>query len=86
MNQEDLRDMLRRRPFQPFRLHLTDGSHYDVRHPDMAIPFRRTAVLGVGGQPEQGLPERAVTITLLHIVSVEDLETPAGSAQPGQEA
>ncbi len=77
MNQEDLRDLLRTRPFQPFRLHLTDGSHYDVRHPDMVIPFRRFAVVAVGGRPEEGLPERPVTIALLHIVRVEPLEVSA---------
>ncbi len=81
MNQEDLRDLLRTRPFQPFRMHLTDGTSYDIRHPDMALTTRRTVIVGVGGQPDQGLPERAVTVALIHIVRVEPLETPAQAAQ-----
>jgi hypothetical protein len=82
MNQEDLRDLLRARPFHPFRLHLTDGSTFDIAHPDLMIPGRRAAVLGVGGQPELGMPDRFVTITLLHIVRVETLE----QSQTGNQA
>jgi hypothetical protein len=84
MNQEDLRDRLRVRPFQPFRLHLTDGSYFDVSHPEMMIATRRTAILGLGGQLDQGLPERAVTISLLHIVRAESREAGAGSGQANQ--
>ena len=37
MRLEDVREFLRRRPFQPFRLTLTDGRTYDVMHPELAI-------------------------------------------------
>ncbi len=84
MSQEDLRDLLRARPFQPFRLHLTDGSHYDVMHPELVIPFKQVALVAVGGQPELGLPERAVTVSLLHILREEPLETVSGPGQSSQ--
>ncbi len=74
MNAEDLRDILRTRPFIPFRLYLTDGSSYDVRHPEMLIVFRRIAVLALG-EPAEGVYERPVTISLVHIVRVEPVET-----------
>ncbi len=80
MSPEDLRALLQARPFQPFRLYLTDGSFFDVRHPDLAMPTRRTVVIGIGGSDL--IPDRAITLALIHIVRIELLETPAGAAQP----
>lgn len=34
---EDILEMLRATPFEPFRVYLTDGAVYEVRHPDRAI-------------------------------------------------
>ncbi len=34
MNTEKLMDMQRAEPFQPYRIHLADGRHRDVRHRD----------------------------------------------------
>jgi len=34
MEIEGLRTALRRAPFRPFRMFLSDGSHHDVMHPD----------------------------------------------------
>jgi hypothetical protein len=77
MNQQDLRDLLKQTPFQPFRLHLTDGRSFAVPHPEMVLPLPRSAVVAVGGEPDHGLYERAVTIVLLYIVRVEPLEVTA---------
>ena len=35
MAPEDLRDLLRKQPFEPFRLVMTDGVGLDIRHPDL---------------------------------------------------
>jgi hypothetical protein len=35
MTAEELRDTLREQPFEPFRIVLTDGATYDIRHPDL---------------------------------------------------
>ncbi|MEX1016927.1 MAG: hypothetical protein WDZ31_09280 [Phycisphaeraceae bacterium] len=34
---ETLHEMLRQRPFQPFRIVLTSGDKYDVHHPDLVV-------------------------------------------------
>ncbi len=34
MTIEQLRKMHESRPFQPFRIHMADGRHLDVRHPE----------------------------------------------------
>lgn len=83
MRMEDVRDHVRREPFQPFRLTLTDGRTYDIHHPELAMVGRSAVAVGL---PRPGDPEpiydRLVTISLLHIMQIEALEgvPPAGSA------
>jgi hypothetical protein len=70
---EDVEKKLRRQPFQPFRLYLSDGTAYDVRHPELVLLGRRSLVLGLTGRPEDTLYERTVDVDLLHIVRMEHL-------------
>jgi len=37
MTAQDLLEVLRARPFTPFRIHGTDGRVREVRHPDEAL-------------------------------------------------
>ena len=60
MAPEGLRESLRQQPFEPFRLVMTDGEAYDIRHPDLLWVGRRSAYVGLTGQPGQTLFERAV--------------------------
>ncbi len=71
MPTEDLQRKLRRQPFQLFRMYLSDGAVYDVRHPELVLLGRRSLVLGVAGTPEDTLYERTVDVDLLHIVRME---------------
>ncbi len=77
MSPEDLRDLLRAQPFRPFRLYLTDGSSYDIWHPDDAITSRRILAVGIGGDPSQGVFDRIAQLSILHIVRIEPLEVPS---------
>lgn len=72
MRPEDILKLLRKRPFDPFRIHLSDGSAFDVRHPELAIVERSTVVIGVPG-PEglEGPVERTVLCSLVHITRAE---------------
>ena len=40
MNAEAIRDLLKRQPFRPFVIHLSNGETYEVRHPEFAMPTR----------------------------------------------
>ncbi len=82
MRPEELMGLLRKRPFTPLRLHMTDGHTYDILHPEAMMVFRSYAVIGLRPDPETGLPERAEFCALLHIVRVEELPpvAAAGSA------
>jgi hypothetical protein len=73
MRPEDVRERLRKRPFQPIRLFLSDGAHYDVRNPDVLIVGRTEVILGSpGGNGD--LPERFASIDPLHIVRIEPID------------
>jgi hypothetical protein len=73
MRAEDLMQLLRRRPFNPLRIHLTDGKTYDIRHPDMALVLRQYVDIGVRPDPESGVLESVERCSLLHVVRVEEL-------------
>jgi hypothetical protein len=73
MRPEELRTLLRRRPFVPLRIYFTDGSTFDVRHPEMALITRSTVEIGQEETEGSGIADRVVYCTLIHIVRVEDL-------------
>jgi len=75
MRPEDVREFLRRRPFRPFRLTLTDGRTYDVMHPELAIVDRSWMQVGLArpGDPEN-IAERLSSVSLLDIMQIEPLE------------
>ncbi len=70
---EELKDTLREQPFQAFRIVLTDGEKYDIRHPDLLWVGKRTAWVGITARPDEALHDRAIKVDLSHIVRVEPL-------------
>ncbi len=77
MAPEELASAVRRRPFVPFRLTLTEGGSYEVRHPELCMPSRRSALIGLNPSNETDLLfDRSVTIDLLQIVNLEPLDAP----------
>jgi hypothetical protein len=84
MPPEELLRHLQRRPFEPFRIHLTDGSAFEVRHPEMVLPALLTAEIGLPQNPAVPIAARIVTVALAHIVRLEPL--PAAAAAKGNGA
>jgi hypothetical protein len=79
MHPDELFAAVRRRPFVPLRLHVSDGSAYDLRHPDSILVTRRSVILALPGDLDV-IPERAVTIALVHVTRLEEIDgTPAGT-------
>ncbi len=74
MRPQDILDLLHRKPFEPFRLYLSDGSAFDVRHPELAMVGRSTVVVGI---PARDTPEpvfdRLVNCALIHITRTEPI-------------
>lgn len=73
MAPEQLRDLLRRQPFLPIRLHISDGTSYDIRHPDKALLTRSTIDVGIEEEPGSGIADSIVYMPLGHVVKAERL-------------
>jgi hypothetical protein len=84
MAPEELRSPLKTQPFEPFRLVMTDGTGYEIRHPDLLWVGRRTAMVGLTGDPGQTFYERAIKVDLLHVIRLEPLEKTPSAGKDGQ--
>ncbi len=80
MTRTDLARRVRQHPFVPFRLVLTDGTAYEVRHPDFIMVGRDSVVIGLPGEQEQDFYETSVLVDLFHVVKLEPIPAPAASA------
>jgi hypothetical protein len=76
MRAEELAQLIRRKPFQPLRLHLTSGQTYDIRHPEFIIIQRQSAEVGVDPDPNTGVVDRVEYISLLHVVRAHNIDSP----------
>lgn len=72
MSVSAIKDQLTRKPFEPFRVVLSNGDAYEVRHPEMALLLRNGIYVGVPDK-QNDLPERAVWCSLLHVAAIEPL-------------
>ena len=71
MNLQTFRDLLSAHPFRPFRLMMSGGQTYEVRHPEMAFLSRSSIYVGV--DVEDGVPAEFRICSLLQVVSVEPI-------------
>lgn len=72
MRPADILQLVRARPFQPFRVSISDGTEFDVRHPELAIVGRSVVVIGIPGPDGPNGPvERFVNCALVHITRTE---------------
>ncbi len=68
-----LREYLDQRPFVPIRLHLTDGSHHDIPHPEFAWQVGKrlyVARLVQGRSPDEPAVKE---LALAHITHIEPI-------------
>ena len=76
MRLTQIRSQLERQPFRPFRICLSDGSHHDVRNPNLVFLTRSTVMIGVL-EDDEGFPDRVVYCDALHISRLEPIEPAA---------
>ncbi len=70
MRVSEIEKQLRHRPFLPFRLRMSDGSAYDVRHPEMLM-VSRTIVALATHKPRARQPDGIVLCDPVHIIRIE---------------
>ncbi len=69
MNMETIREWLNRASFEPFVLRMSNGEIHEVRHPEnVALGKNRIIVV----DPTH---DRAVHLSLIHVNSIEALQT-----------
>jgi hypothetical protein len=73
MTAETFREILKRTPFEPFRVVMSSGESYDIMHPEMVLVAARSLVLAI---PDSSHPEgeRLAFCSYLHIAHVEMLK------------
>ena len=77
MTIQTFRDVLAKRPFRPFRIIMSSGMSYEVRHPEMAWLTKTDLLVGIGDEDDE-VPAEFKMCSLLHITAIEPL-TPANS-------
>jgi hypothetical protein len=80
MTLQTFRDLLAERPFKPFRLVMSSGKTYEVRHPEMAWLTRTDILVGVG-DTDDVTPAEYRTCSLLHVNSVEPVSLAESAEQ-----
>lgn len=78
MTVQTFRELLTKRPFQPFRLVMSSGQTYEVRHPEMAWLTRSDILVGID-QTDEGVPAEFKICSLLHVTSIEPISSNGGS-------
>jgi hypothetical protein len=68
MSAAEVRQLLNRDPFEPFRFHLTSGDTYEVRDPNSVAVGARRVFIAVPAT------DRFVFFPYLHIAAIETVE------------
>ncbi len=74
MRPADILKQVKGKSFVPFRMHLSDGSHYDVRHPEMIIVSHTVVSVGIYGSSDPTMPEFVVMCDPIHITRLEPID------------
>lgn len=75
MRPDDLRRVLRRQPFLPFRLCLVDGTDYEFRHPEnVLVEWSTLTIPGRVANFPGALADQEVIVALLHVSRMEPIE------------
>ena len=72
MTVQTFRNLLTQRPFKPFRLVMSSGQTYDVRHPETAMLTKTDILVGVD-TADDGVPAEFQICSLLHVSAIEPL-------------
>jgi len=74
MRPDDVMELLRQKPFRPFRIYLSDGTVYTIRHPDQVAVGRSALALALAASddPDQ-LVDPVLRVALLHITRLEPI-------------
>src|SRR5438874_9358880 len=81
MSPNEILAEMRGQPFEPKRICVSDGSEYDIYHPDMCMVLLTSIVVGIKGDTPPGIYEQAVRIDCRHVTGILPLPV---TNPPGQ--
>ena len=82
MTVQSFRELLSQRPFKPFRLVMSSGQSYEVRHPETALLTRESILVGIDDS-DDGVPAEFKICSLLHVTAIEPLSSSARQVSDG---
>lgn len=83
MRPDDIRTHLRRQPFQPLRIYISDGSKYEVRHPELMLVTRTEVVIALDPGSDK-IPEHKIFCDPVHITQIEPVNGHRRKRSQGQ--
>lgn len=81
MTVQTFRELLAQRPFKPFRLVMSSGQAYEIRHPEMALLTRTDILIGIG-ESDDGVPAEFRICSLLHVTAIVPVSARTSEPQP----
>ena len=74
---QDIVDTLKKQPFRPFRIHVTDGAHFDVHHPEFVM-VTTNQIMVFTPFPNYPYPafQNYDSVAMIHVTRLEFLESP----------
>lgn len=73
MTADELIELLEELPFQPIKLHLSDGRMREIRHPEMAIVSETLVAIGVPRDEDSRIATKITYCSLPHVVEAEPI-------------
>jgi hypothetical protein len=78
MNAEAIQELLHRRPFEPFEVHLSNGEIHQISNPEFAVVLKSNVFIGY---PDS---DRFALCSLLHIASLQRLQPEEDGSRRGE--
>lgn len=85
MRAADVLEYLRQSPFVPFRIHVTDGTVYEIRHPELVkVGMTKADVYFPKDDSLHAMVLRRESVSLAHMIRLEPLEQDTAAGSNGQ--
>jgi hypothetical protein len=78
---KEVLDRVKREPFIPFRIVMSSGEAYEIRHPELVMVGRREIIVGTPAQDDPRISDHHDYLSMLHVTVLEEL--PARKSRRG---
>jgi len=80
----NIQEKLKERPFVPFRVIMSSGQFYDIKHPDLVLVGKRHLFVGTASEDNPTMFDRSSLLPMLHVAALEALPAEASPSGNGQ--